>query len=680
MSTWVDLRDRRNMRPKVNYEGTLAPTVDDDSSLGYEIGSEWLEPTNARAYVCVDATVGAALWEETTHSTWLALRDTLETGYAGNAGKLVQVANSEDGLSFIDPISAQNHDALGNLSGMGPEYFHLTAAEYAVGRGNNIALGAWVHGSDTIGTPDAGEFDTNENGGALSVITSIRVLANNPDAGISVAGIVDQMPQEGYLYLQDVSAPGTNSAQFTVTAHTLTGGVYWDLTVSWIRDFGTNWGTSGYSLQYFPKASGNTTDVTLAGEDFLSLSGQEITANAIDLDNLSASGSPTGSNFLRGDNTWATPSGGGDVVATGTPLVTEYARWTDATTIEGRTKAQTLTDLDLEIGVDVQAYAVALDNVTNTNSGDQTIELTGDVTGSGTGTFVATIADNAVGLTEMTGWTAGNLITYDAAGDPAHVATGTSTQVLTSNGAGAAPTFEDSGTGGVTNTVAGATGITNTGDNTDAVLAPTYGSSVNTICQGNDARLSDARTPTSHAYDSHTGTVPIAHIAGTPTGTGDIVLETSPVLVTPTVASFTNATHDHADAAGGGTIAYGDITGTPTVPTLSKSVTIPDPVTNEDVTLFYTPVAITITQIAAVIRGTTPSVLWFIKHATMTTGRDSAGTAVITAGTTTTDEGGVSITSFDDATIPADSFLWVETTTVSGTNDELALTVVYTED
>jgi hypothetical protein len=116
------------------------------------------------------------------------------------------------------------------------------------------------------------------------------------------------------------------------------------------------------------------------------------------------------------------------------------------------------------------------------------------------------------------------------------------------------------------------------------------------------------------------------------------------------------------------------------VSSLSKSITIQDPVTAEDITLFYTPVAITITQIAAVIRGTTPSVLWFIKHATMTTGRDSAGTAVVTAGTTTTDEGGVSITSFDDATIPADSFLWVETTDVSGTNDELSLTVVYTED
>jgi len=52
------------------------------------------------------------------------------------------------------------------------------------------------------------------------------------------------------------------------------------------------------------------------------------------------------------------------------------------------------------------------------------------------------LADNAVGLAQMAGGTDGNLITYDASGDPAHVATGSSGQVLTSNGAGAAPTFQ----------------------------------------------------------------------------------------------------------------------------------------------------------------------------------------------------------------------------------------------
>ena len=57
------------------------------------------------------------------------------------------------------------------------------------------------------------------------------------------------------------------------------------------------------------------------------------------------------------------------------------------------------------------------------------------------------IANNAVGLAQMAGGTDGNLITYDASGDPAHVVTGNSGQVLTSNGAGAAPTFQTAVTG-----------------------------------------------------------------------------------------------------------------------------------------------------------------------------------------------------------------------------------------
>ncbi|VAX24856.1 hypothetical protein MNBD_NITROSPINAE03-2039 [hydrothermal vent metagenome] len=51
-----------------------------------------------------------------------------------------------------------------------------------------------------------------------------------------------------------------------------------------------------------------------------------------------------------------------------------------------------------------------------------------------------------------------------------------------------------SSTGGQTNSVTGASGVTNTGDNVNATLAPTYGSSASTICQGNDARLHSQNT------------------------------------------------------------------------------------------------------------------------------------------------------------------------------------------
>ena len=73
---------------------------------------------------------------------------------------------------------------------------------------------------------------------------------------------------------------------------------------------------------------------------------------------------------------------------------------------------------------------------------------TGDVTGA-TG---LTIADNAVTLAKMAGGTDGQIITYDASGDPVAVGPGTDGQVLTSTGAGSPPAFEaiPAGVGGAT--------------------------------------------------------------------------------------------------------------------------------------------------------------------------------------------------------------------------------------
>ena len=53
-----------------------------------------------------------------------------------------------------------------------------------------------------------------------------------------------------------------------------------------------------------------------------------------------------------------------------------------------------------------------------------------------------TIADDAVTLSKMASGTDGNVISYDASGNPVAVATGSDGQVLTSAGAGAPPVFE----------------------------------------------------------------------------------------------------------------------------------------------------------------------------------------------------------------------------------------------
>ena len=60
----------------------------------------------------------------------------------------------------------------------------------------------------------------------------------------------------------------------------------------------------------------------------------------------------------------------------------------------------------------------------------------------------AKVADDAVTLAKMASGTDGNIISYDASGNPVAVATGSSGQVLTSAGAGAVPSFQASAVGG----------------------------------------------------------------------------------------------------------------------------------------------------------------------------------------------------------------------------------------
>lgn len=51
---------------KSQLAGTAAPTATDDIAHGYDAGSQWVDTTNHRAYVCVAATTGAAIWYEVT--------------------------------------------------------------------------------------------------------------------------------------------------------------------------------------------------------------------------------------------------------------------------------------------------------------------------------------------------------------------------------------------------------------------------------------------------------------------------------------------------------------------------------------------------------------------------------------------------------------------------------------
>jgi len=65
-----------------------------------------------------------------------------------------------------------------------------------------------------------------------------------------------------------------------------------------------------------------------------------------------------------------------------------------------------------------------------------------------TATVAVDVADNSITLAKMAGGTDGNIISYDASGDPVAIATGDDGEVLTSAGAGAPPAFEAAAGGG----------------------------------------------------------------------------------------------------------------------------------------------------------------------------------------------------------------------------------------
>ena len=106
-----------------------------------------------------------------------------------------------------------------------------------------------------------------------------------------------------------------------------------------------------------------------------------------------------------------------------------------------------------------------------------------------------------------------------------------------------------------------------------------------------------------------------------------------------------------------------------------KSLAILNPTTAEKVALFFTTTSQTFTQIRSLVAGTSPSVTFSIRYGT---DFSAAGTEVVTSGITVTNATtGLSTTTFNNATVPANNFVWLTTSATSGTVTQLAVSLIF---
>lgn len=103
----VGVKGTENFKRRNYLTATANPTVNDDNSDGYTVGSMWLNTSTGAMYVCQDSTVGAAVW-----SNGLGyLRLSFNVTQSGTDAPVVDVLINEVGLTLTE-----NYDQEGEYS------------------------------------------------------------------------------------------------------------------------------------------------------------------------------------------------------------------------------------------------------------------------------------------------------------------------------------------------------------------------------------------------------------------------------------------------------------------------------------------------------------------------------------------------------------------------------------
>lgn len=153
---------------KSNTAATAAPGATDDSAAGYAVGSVWIDTTNDKAYVCLDATATAAVWTEITQG-------------GGSGGQLKQFVSTQTGTNASGTTTIPNDNTIPQNT-EGDEYMTLAITPNA--SSNKLIIEVTVQFGNSAVTNNMFALFQDATAGALA---STYQMIDTVDTGKTVS-------------------------------------------------------------------------------------------------------------------------------------------------------------------------------------------------------------------------------------------------------------------------------------------------------------------------------------------------------------------------------------------------------------------------------------------------------------------------------------------------------------